>query len=57
VTYKSEEDCIEKVNWLLSHPNELKQIAAAGQKRTLRDHTFEKRAEELHEIISKELSK
>ena len=57
VTYRSSEECIEKVNWLLSHPNELKEIAIAGQKRTLRDHTFEKRAGELHEIISGELSK
>jgi spore maturation protein CgeB len=57
VTYKSAEECIEKINWLLSHPDDLKQIAEAGQKRTLRDHTFEKRAEELHEIITKELSK
>jgi spore maturation protein CgeB len=56
VTYKSADECIEKVNWLLSHPNELEQIAEAGQKRTLRDHTFEKRAEELHGIISKELN-
>jgi spore maturation protein CgeB len=51
VTYKSAEECIEKVNWLLSHPNEMKEIAGVGQKRTLRDHTYEKRAEELHEII------
>lgn len=57
VTYKSADECIEKVNWLLSHTNELKQIATAGQKRTLSDHTFEKRAGELHEIISGELNK
>lgn len=57
VTYKSAEECIEKVNWLLSHPTELKQISIAGQKRTLKDHTFERRAEELHEIISNELLK
>ena len=57
VTYKSANECIEKVNWLLAHPNELKQIADAGQKRTLRDHTFEKRAIELNEIITRELSK
>ena len=55
VTYNSADECIAKVNWLLSHPNELRQIAVAGQKRTLRDHTFERRAGELHEIISKEL--
>jgi spore maturation protein CgeB len=57
VTYRSANECIEKVNWLLSHPNELKQIAIAGQKRILKDHTFERRAGELNEIISKELRK
>jgi len=55
VTYNSPEECVEKVNWLLSHPNELKQIADAGQKRTLKDHNFERRAETLHEIINSEL--
>jgi spore maturation protein CgeB len=53
VTYKSSDECIEKVNWLLSHPNQLKQIAIAGQKRVLKDHTFERRAGELNEIILK----
>ena len=40
VTYKSSEECIEKIYWLLSHPNELKQIALAGQKRTLKGSYF-----------------
>jgi spore maturation protein CgeB len=57
VTYESVDECIEKVNWLLSHPKALREIASAGQKRTLRDHTFENRAGELHEIILKELCK
>ncbi len=55
VTYNSSEECVEKVNWLLLHPNELKQISVAGHKRTLKDHTFEQRAETLHEIINNEL--
>ena len=45
LTYKSTDECIDKVKWLLSHPNELKQIAEAGQKRTLKDHTFERESE------------
>ena len=51
VTYNSAYECVEKVNWLLTHPNELKQISLAGQKRTLKDHSFERRAESLNEII------
>jgi spore maturation protein CgeB len=39
------------VNYLLDHPQELAQIAAAGQRRTLRDHTYVNRVEELDEIL------
>jgi spore maturation protein CgeB len=55
VAYHSAEDCIEKVQWLLEHPKEREAIASAGQKRTLRNHTFTKRAEELDRIIKMEL--
>ncbi|MFM6368666.1 MAG: glycosyltransferase, partial [Dolichospermum sp.] len=51
VTYKSVEECIEKVKWLLDHPQEREAIAKAGQVRTLRDHTFDKRAIQLDQII------
>ena len=33
VTYRSEEECIEKLRWLIAHPAERKAIAAAGQQR------------------------
>lgn len=45
VTYTSAEECIEKVKWLLDHPDQCKAIAAAGQKRTLKEHNFENRVE------------
>lgn len=51
VTYRSIEECIEKVKFLLEHEPERQRIAAAGQKRTLRDHTYVKRAAQLDEII------
>ena len=53
VTYKSVEECIEKVKWLLDHPQEREAIAKAGQARTLKDHTFAQRAIQLDEIIRK----
>lgn len=56
VTYDSVEDCAEKMAWLLNHPKERKEIAKAGQKRTLTCYTFERRARELNEIIKKEMS-
>jgi spore maturation protein CgeB len=51
VTYRSAEECVERVNYLLSHENEREAIAAAGQRRTLRDHTFGQRAAQLDELI------
>jgi spore maturation protein CgeB len=55
VTYKSAEECIEKVKWLLDNPHERRAIATAGQKRTLSEHTFTQRAEQLNEIIKNKL--
>lgn len=55
VTYTGLQDCIDKIQWLLSHPNECKQIAKAGQQRTLRDHTVKVRAELLNALIIEEL--
>jgi spore maturation protein CgeB len=55
VTYGSVEECAEKVRYLLEHDSEREAIAAAGQRRVLRDHTFEKRAKCLDEIIRQAL--
>lgn len=51
VTYKTVEECVEKVRYLLDHESESRNIGMAGQRRTLRDHTFQNRAEQLNEII------
>jgi spore maturation protein CgeB len=51
VTYRSAEECVEKVSYLLSHERERRAIAEAGQRRTLRDHTIPQRAAQLDEII------
>jgi hypothetical protein len=55
VTYTSADDLAEKVRWLMDHPNERKAIAARGQQRTIRDHSFAKRAVQLDEIIRADL--
>ena len=57
VTYKTAEECLEKVKWLLDHPTEREAIAKAGQMRVLKDHTFRKRAIQLNEIILNELKR
>ena len=55
VTYKSFSECIDKIAWLKKNPAEVEKIAAAGNRRTLADHTFEKRAAWLESVI-KEIS-
>lgn len=51
VTYRSVEECVEKVEYLLDHEGERQAIAASGQRRTLRDHTFTQRAAQLDRLI------
>ena len=50
-TYRSTEECVEKARYLLDHDRERQAIAAAGQRRTLRDHTFTQRAAQLDHLI------
>lgn len=51
VTYRSIEELIEKVIYLLNHKEECHKIAKAGQQKTLKDHTFDLRAQQLNELI------
>jgi spore maturation protein CgeB len=53
VTFIDIKDCLEKIQYYLAHDEERKQIALAGQQRTLRDHTFKSRIPRLLEEISK----
>lgn len=55
VTYRSAEEAIEKFRYLLAHDDERRKIATAGQCRTLRSHTFDVRAQQLHRLIQKTL--
>lgn len=55
VTYRSAADCAEKVLHFASHPDEASAIAAAGQARTLRDHTWNDRVMRLVGLIEKRL--
>jgi hypothetical protein len=43
VTWKSPEELVDKTRYFLAHPTERERIAAAGQQRATRDHTWEKR--------------
>lgn len=52
VPYKTPTECVDKIGWLLEYPIERESIARRGQARTLKDHTFERRASELDHIIT-----
>lgn len=51
VTYKNVEEAVEKISYLKNNPKKIDVIARAGQKRTLRDHTYKQRAYDMHTIF------
>jgi hypothetical protein len=55
VAYRSAEECAEMLQYYLEHDEERKAIAHAGQQRTLRDHTYDKRMQEFADIVKRYL--
>ncbi len=55
VAYRSQEECSELIGYYLSHEAERQAIAAAGQARTLKEHTYAHRMQELVDILSQSL--
>ena len=51
VIFENTEEMIEKIKYYLSHEDERQRIAEAGYRRTLRDHTYEKRFNEIFKIM------
>lgn len=51
VNFYSTEEMIEKVRYYLSHEDERTAIAEAGYRRTLKDHTYRQRFQEIFEQI------
>lgn len=56
VTYDGPADLMEKLRHYLEHDEERKRIAAAGQARSLRDHSYRKVIARLSEILKARLS-
>ena len=55
IAYRSIQECVELVNYYLAHEKEREAIAKAGQKRTLCEHSYYHRMQELTEILSRYL--
>jgi spore maturation protein CgeB len=51
VAYTTTDELVEKARHYLDHPDELHAVAAAGQARTLRDHSYAVRMRELVDLI------
>lgn len=51
-TYRTAGECAEKARYLLEHDETRRRIAEAGQRRTLRDHTYRRRAQQLDQILT-----
>lgn len=49
--YKNITDLIEKVKYYLSHNEERERVARAGYKRTIAEHTYEKRSNKIFETM------
>jgi len=55
ITYAGADDLVEKARWYLAHEDERAAVAAAGQARTLRDHTYRARMQELADRLERRL--
>ncbi len=56
VTYASPAECLEKIKYLLVHPDDVATIARAGQERTLRDHSILRRCQQIDVLLQAALS-
>lgn len=55
VTYADDRECIEKIQYYLTHDAERRAIAEAGQRRTLSEHTYRLRMKEFDRMLRQQL--
>lgn len=55
VAYRTPEECVELIRYYLEHDDKREAIARAGQQRTLREHTWYHRMQELVDIVRRYL--
>jgi spore maturation protein CgeB len=56
VAYSSPEEAAELIRYYIAHPDEARAIARAGQARTLREHTYQRRMKELVPVLERYLA-
>jgi spore maturation protein CgeB len=55
VSYRTDDECLQKIEYYLKHDQQRRDIASAGQERSLRDHTYRVRMQELTELLGRYL--
>ena len=55
VVFRNEDELVDKVKFLLQHPDVADKIGEEGQKRTIKDHNYRNKAHSMHEYILKVL--
>lgn len=55
VTYKTSQEAVDKIRYLLKNESERQKIAQAGQKRVMRDYSFEKRVRDFVSFLEKNM--
>lgn len=55
MSYKNENDCLDKIKWLIENQDERRKIAKTGQKKTMQEHLFQHRIERVVQIFRKYL--
>jgi hypothetical protein len=55
VTYRSAAEAVDKIRYYLDHDDERRTIAAKGQARTLKDHTYAQRMPRVSELLEARL--
>jgi len=53
--YRTPEECVDLARYYVEHESERDAIAKAGQKRTLREHTYKLRMQELSALLERQL--
>ena len=56
VCYDSPEECLELITYYREHESERTRIAAAGQRRTLSEHSYHSRTAELARLFTEHLN-